>query len=55
MYIVEAGGSPRKILVYDVADGATLTNKRTFLEAGRGHARRLPRRRRQPLVRLGDE
>jgi gluconolactonase len=36
MYIVEAGVTPRKILVYDVVDGARLANKRTFLEAGEG-------------------
>jgi gluconolactonase len=37
LYVVEAGVSPRKILVFDVTDGGTrLTGKRDFIDAGPG-------------------
>jgi hypothetical protein len=40
---VEGGTSPRSILAYDAADGRTrITNKRNLIDAGPGHARRLP-------------
>src|SRR5216683_2740253 len=34
LYIVEAGVTPRVIQVYDVVEGARLTNKRKFIDAG---------------------
>jgi len=38
LYIIEARGIPyRKFLVYDVAaDGKSITNKRVFIDAGKG-------------------
>ena len=37
LYIIEAGVTPRRILVYDVVDGgARLTNRRTLIDAGPG-------------------
>ncbi len=36
LYIVEAGVTPRVIQVYDVVEGARLTNKRKFIDAGPG-------------------
>jgi gluconolactonase len=35
LYIVECGVSPRRILAYDV-DGATLSGRRVFIDAGQG-------------------
>ncbi len=36
LYIVESRATPRKILAYDVANGQTLGNRRTFIDAGPG-------------------
>jgi gluconolactonase len=36
LYVVESRATPRKIVAYDVIGGRTLTNGRTFIEAGPG-------------------
>jgi gluconolactonase len=36
LYVVEAGASPRPILVYDVVGGSKLGNKRKLVDAGNG-------------------